>query len=141
MRGIHFFNLVIIFAASFFTWSALAATPLKVHVMDNLSPAESKIALKELARLGYTPTTAPLFSESEHAVIITKTLSHAGSPENFSIEFLELKKEEALPRTLFEMKEKSGALESLLKSAPGPTQIKETKPRPVAALDWQVKRK
>ena len=140
MRGIHFFNLVAVLAATFFTWSAVAATPLKVHVMDNLSPAESKIALKELARLGYTPTTAPLFSESEHAVIITKTLSHAGSPENFSIEFLELKKEETLPRTLFEMKEKSGALDSLLKGAPSPDQIKEIKPRPVAALDWQARK-
>ena len=89
MRGLKFVQLAVILAASLMTWNALAIThptsarPLKVHVMDNLEPSELKVALRELRRLGYRPTRTPLFTESTHAVIITKTLTESRQTESF----------------------------------------------------------
>jgi hypothetical protein len=123
MRGIHFFNLVVIVAATLFTWNSLAS-PLKIHVMDNLSPVESKIVFRELAKMGYAPTSAPLFSESTHAVVITKTLPSSAESEALSFEILKLNANDALPKTLFEIKSKDGNLESFLKNAPSPDQIR-----------------
>jgi hypothetical protein len=129
MKSLNIFNLVIVVAASLMTWNALAlpASPdhgaLKVHVMDNLEPAELKLALKELRRLGYQPTRTPLFSEATHAVIITKVVTESKETESFSFEVVRMQKEEALPKSIFEMKSKDKSLQELFKNAPGPEQV------------------
>ena len=134
MKMIYFFNLVVILAASFFTVNALASTPMKVHVLDNLSHEESRLVMKALTRLGYAPTTSPLFTESSHAVVITKVLSPKLETESISFEILEKSKEEALPKTVFELKSGEKSLERVLKNAPEPEQVKNHAATPVAAL-------
>jgi hypothetical protein len=141
MRGLKFFNSIVLIAASFLTWNALAlpARPhpaLKVHVMDNLEPSELKVALKELRRLGYQPTRSPLFSEASHAVIITKVVTDSRETESFSFEVVRMHQEEALPKSIFEMKSKDKSIHELFKNAPGPEQVQNwANPlTPVAAL-------
>jgi|GEM_PF-1963320 len=123
MRNIHVFSLVVMLLASFMTWNALGATPLKVHVLNNLDRSETRQALKVLSRMGYQPTLTPLFSESDHAVVITKTLTPSLKTASLSFELLELKASDALPKTVFEIKE-SPDLESLLQSAPKADQVR-----------------
>jgi len=134
MKVIYFFNLVVMIAASLFTVNALASTPMKVHVLDNLSSEESRIVMKALTRLGYAPTTSPLFTESSHAVVITKVLSPKMETESISLEILEKEKEDALPKTVFELKSGEKSLERVLKNAPEPEQVKNRAATPVAVL-------
>jgi len=135
MRGIYVFNLVIVLIASLFTLNAIAAIPLKVHVLENLDPKEARLVMKELSRLGYQPTKSPLFTESTHAVVITKTLSPSLKTESISFEILEMNQKDTLPKTLIEFKD-TASLESLLKKAPSPDQVRKIEPKitPVAAL-------
>ncbi len=137
MRNIHVFSLVVMILASFMTWNALGATPLKVHVLNNLDARETKLALKALSRLGYRPVLSPLFTESSHAVVITKTLGPGLQTASVSFEVLELKQNETLPKTLFEIKE-SPSLETLMNQAPKPDQVRLNPPeaiKPVAAIN------
>jgi hypothetical protein len=137
MRALNIFSLLTILAAPFVSslfFSVAIASPMKVHVLDNLSASESKIALKALSRLGYEPTMTPLFSESTHAVVITKVLNDQLKAESFSFEVLEMKRNEALPKTLFELKSNETNIESMLKKAPTPTRVMSESPMPVAAL-------
>jgi hypothetical protein len=137
MRNIHVFSLVVMILASFMTWNALGATPLKVHVLNNLDARETKLALKALSRLGYQPVMTPLFTESSHAVVITKTLGPGLQTASVSFEVLELKQNETLPKTLFEIKE-SPSLETLMNQAPKPDQVRLNPPeaiKPVAAIN------
>jgi hypothetical protein len=107
---------------------------MKVHVLDNLSSEESRIVMKALTRLGYAPTTSPLFTESSHAVVITKVLSPKMETESISLEILEKEKEDALPKTVFELKSGEKSLERVLKNAPEPEQVKNRAATPVAVL-------
>jgi hypothetical protein len=135
-------NLIVVIAASLMTWNALAKPlapgllPLEVHVMDNLEPSERKIALQELRRLGYQPTQTPLFTKSTHAVIITKVMNDSRETESFSFEVVRMKKEEALPKSIFEMRSKEKTIHELFKNAPGPEQVQNWSQElmPVAAL-------
>ncbi|NDF14920.1 hypothetical protein EB061_06315 [bacterium] len=135
-------NLIVVLVASLMTWNALAkplltqAAPLEVHVMDNLEPSERTIALKELRRLGYQPTQTPLFTKSIHAVIITKVMNDSLETESFSFEVVRMKKEEALPKSIFEMRSKEKTIQDLFKNAPGPEQVQNWSQdlMPVAAL-------
>jgi hypothetical protein len=136
MRNIHIFSLLVILLASVMTWNAMGATPLKIHVLNNLDAKESKLALKALSKLGYQPVQSPLFTESSHAVVITKTLGPALQTASVSFEILELKHDQVLPKTLFEIKE-SPTLESLMNQAPKPDQVQNPKGpelTPVASL-------
>ena len=134
MRALYFFNLIVITAASLFTFDCLAASPLKVHVLDNLSSEESRFVKKALSRLGYEPTSAPLFTESSHAVVITKVLAPNLETESIRLEILEKQKEDALPKTVFEVKSGEKSLEGVLRHAPDPEHVKNHKSTPVAAL-------
>jgi hypothetical protein len=142
MRAFNFFSLSFIVAgfltlASPFVNSASASNALKVHVLNNLDASETKVALKALSRLGYQPVLSPLFSEASHAVVITKTLGTKLQTASVSFEILELKQNEILPKTLFEIKE-SPSLESLMNQAPKPDQVRLITPeaiRPVAAIN------
>lgn len=142
MRSMKLVNLIVVIAASLMTWNALAKPlapgllPLEVHVMDNLEPSERKIALQELRRLGYQPTQTPLFTKSTHAVIITKVMNDSRETESFSFEVVRMKKEEALPKSIFEMRSKEKTIHELFKNAPGPEQVQNWSQElmPVAAL-------
>ncbi|NDG83961.1 MAG: hypothetical protein EBX52_02860 [Proteobacteria bacterium] len=134
MRALYFFNLIIIVAASLFTFDCLAATPLKVHVLDNLSTEESRFVMKALSKLGYAPTNSPLFTESDHAVVITKILAPNLETESIRLEILEKHKEDTLPKTVFELKSGEKSLEGVLKHAPDSEHVKNHKATPVAAL-------
>ena len=138
MRALYFFNLLVMIAASLFTFDALASTPLKVHVLDNLSTEESRFVMKELTRLGYAPTNTPLFTESNHAVVITKVLAPDLGTESITLEILEKKKEDTLPKTVFELKNGEKTLEGILRHAPDSERVKNHKSTPVAALkEWR----
>ena len=65
MRMINAFNLVIMVAAVFFTWTAMAE-PMRVHVLQNLSQSESQEMSSALTKLGYAPSSKELFSESHN---------------------------------------------------------------------------
>ena len=147
MRVFNIFSLSMIFAgfltlASPFASaapvkSASVSPAMKVHVLNNLDPSEAKQALKALSRLGYQPVHSPLFTESSHAVVITKTLGVKLQTASLSFEILELKQNEILPKTLFEIKE-SPNLDSLMLKAPNPDQVRLITPeaiKPVAAIN------
>ncbi len=139
MKKIHYFNLAVIVAASLFTLNSLAATRMKVHVLDNLSTKESQFVLKALTKLGYVPSPSPLFTESTHALVITKVLSPNLETESLSLEVLELKKNDTLPRTILQVKSNEKTLEGLLKRTPSSDEVKDLSDAreaamPVAAL-------
>jgi hypothetical protein len=134
MKALYFFNLIVIIGSTLFTWNALAATPLKVHVLDNLTNEESRFVKKALSKLGYVTTSSPLFTESHHAVVITKVLSPNLETESITLEFLEKEEKDTLPKTVFELKSVEKSLESVLKRAPDPEQVRHHTSTPVAAL-------
>ena len=147
MRVFNFFSLSVFFAgfltlaapfASAAPLNSTSASPaMKVHVLNNLDASETKQALKALSRLGYQPVQSPLFTESSHAVVITKTVGTRLQTASVSFEILELKQNEILPKTLFEIKE-SPSLESLMLKAPKPDQVRLITPeaiKPVAAIN------
>ncbi|MBU6154772.1 MAG: hypothetical protein KGP28_10760 [Bdellovibrionales bacterium] len=147
MRVFNFFNLSLVFVGSLTLASpfALASSPtaaptrhgLKVHVLNNLDPSEAKLALKSLSRLGYQAVQSPLFTEASHAVVITKTIGTKLQTASVSFEILELKQNEVLPKTLFEIKE-SPSIESLMLKAPKPDQVRLMSPetgKPVATIN------
>ncbi len=139
MKKIHLFSLFVVIVASLFTLNSLAATRMKIHVLDNLSAKESQFMLKALAKLGYEASPSPLFTESTHALVITKVLGPALETESLSLEVLELKKNEPLPKTLFQVKSNEKSLEGLLKQAPSSDEVKNLSDAraavtPVAAL-------
>ncbi len=139
MRKIHYFNLAVIVAATLFTLNSLAATRMKVHILDNLSAKESQFVLKALGKLGYEASPSPLFTESTHALVITKVLTPTLETESLSLEVLELRKNDTLPRTLLQVKSNEKTLEGLLKQAPSTDEVKDLSEArkasmPVAAL-------
>ncbi len=138
MRVFNFFNLSLVFAGFLTLASPFAsAGSLRVHVLNNLDPSETKLALKALSRLGYQAVQSPLFTEASHAVVITKTIGTKVQTASVSFELLELKQNEILPKTLFEIKE-SPSLESLMLQAPKPDQVRVMSPetgRPVATIN------
>ena len=131
MRLINAFNLVIMMAAMFFTWSAVAE-PLKVHVLQNLSAAESQEMSSTLTTLGYLPSTKELFSESHNAIIVTRTLANEQEQASISIELVHQDHEHDLPRTIFQTKLSGNDLHSMLKAFPRPEAFNSQPTAPMA---------
>ncbi|MBC7397899.1 MAG: hypothetical protein H7333_10695 [Bdellovibrionales bacterium] len=131
MRIINAFNLGVIVAAAFFTWTAVAE-PMKVHVLENLSIQESKEMKTALTELGYQPSSKTLFTESHDAIIVTKALKTERDPASISIELVHQDKASDLPRTVFQRRVEGNDLRAMIKALPAPGAFKGDSTTPMA---------
>ncbi len=132
MRNLKFINLAVILGACLFTLNALAASPVKVHVLENLSAQESKAVHASLVKLGYAPSKKALFSESKDAIIITKALKNETDEASLTVELVHLDHEKSLPRTVFEYRLSTADVGSMMNAFPRPESLKPMNLTPVA---------
>ena len=99
MRTLNILNLLVVLMGAFFTWNAVAAPAVTVHVLENLPSQESKLIEQSLNKMGYATSKKSLFSESKNAIIITKALKTEREPASLTIELVHLESEKELPRT------------------------------------------
>jgi hypothetical protein len=148
MKIIHFFNLLVMSVAAFFTWSAIAMPadtqsvirPVKMHVLENLDPAATAQAEKLIAERGYQVSHQPLFSESNRALIITRTLADEVEPASIQIEIVKMDSKNSIPKTVFISKVQTDNLAEAMKQLPKSTDlIEQIAPMPaaMASIDSQ----
>jgi hypothetical protein len=136
MRVVNFLNLMIVIGAAFFTWNAIAAEPMRVHVMQNLTPAEAQIINQGLVKLGYKPSQKALFSESSNAIIITKALPNENEGASLTIELVHLDHANEMPKVLFQYSLAGNDVSAVIKAVPKPEAFNEpTELMPVASLN------
>jgi hypothetical protein len=134
MRTLNYFNLVVVIAAALFTWQAVAAEPMKVHVMQNVTSEEAADINQSLVKLGYVLSEKQLFSESHDAIIITKALENEGEPASLTVELVHLENEKDIPRTLFQYRLGGNDVHAMMKAFPKPESF-HTQSMPVAQMN------
>jgi hypothetical protein len=141
MRIIHFFNLIIMSAVALFTWNAIAMPadlhtvlrPMKMHILENLDKTDSAQAEKLIAQRGYQVSYRPLFSESNRALIITRTIADEFEPASIQIEMVKMEGKNTLPKTVFIYKAQTADLAQALTQLPKPNDlIEQIAPTPAA---------
>ena len=120
MRVLNFFNFTVVLVSVFLTWKSVSADPMKIHVLENLSPHESKEVYQKLSKLGFQPSKKDLFSESKNAILITKTIQNEHEKASISIELVHLENEREIPRTLFQYKLEGNDVHAMAGALPGP---------------------
>lgn len=120
MRTLNFFNLMVVLAAAFFTWNAVAAPTSTVHVLENLTPAESKEMKLMLKKMGYIASHKSLFNESKNAIIITKALPTETEGASLTIEMVHLESDSSIPHTIFKYKTDGTDMKETLTALPKP---------------------
>ena len=147
MRIIHFFNLIIMSAAAFFTWNALAipedhrsvVQSMKMHLIDNLEKPDLVLAKKLVGQRGYQVSSRPLFSESNRALIITRTLADEVDPASIQIEMVKIEGKDSLPKTIYIYRAQTEDLAQALQALPKPGDlIEQINPMP-AEMAFQSK--
>ena len=131
MKLVNAFNLVVMMAVAFFTWSAVAE-PMKVHVLDNLNAQELTEVNSALVKLGYLPSSKSLFSESHHAIIVTKELANEQEPASISLELVNQANEKELPKTVFQTRFHGNDIHAMIQAFPGPEAFRTPATAPMA---------
>ncbi len=127
MKSFNVFSLMVVLLSAFFTWNAIA-DPIKINVMDNLTPEQSVVAHQLLKKKGYQLTSSPLFSESSRAVILTQIIANEVEHAGFQIEMVKMEKGASLPKTVFVNRIDSDQLEEALSKMPKPEELVEEIP-------------
>jgi hypothetical protein len=127
MKVLNYFNLIMMMAMALFTWTAIAeaAEPMRIHVMQNLTPSEAKDINLALVKLGYLPTDKSLFTESKNAIIITKALKNEREPASLTVELVQLENEKDIPRTVFQYSISGNDVGEMVKALPKPEAFAE----------------
>ena len=123
MRNLKLFNLIVVIGATLFTLNALAASPVKVHVMENLSKPESAQVKQSLVKLGYAPSQKPLFTESKDAIIITKALATETEKESLTVEIMHLESDKSIPHKVFEYRLSNTDVNAAMEAFPKPEML------------------
>ena len=117
-------------AASFFTYSAIAATTPtvsapseKVHLLNNLKESDLRLVMKVMQERGYQVVGSDIFSQSSKTVTITQALADEVDPASIEIQVLEMNKKDALPQTVFNHKVITDDLTKALESLPRPSDL------------------
>jgi hypothetical protein len=126
------FSLVILSAVQLLASSAFAGSAHKIHVLENLSAAESRFVHERLKKMGYEPTSDALFSRSKDAFIITKILESDVEKAGIVVEFVHQENEGSLPRTVFEYRSTSSDLQAIMTAFPKPEALGPMNFMPVA---------
>jgi hypothetical protein len=137
MKQVNMISLIVMAAAALFTWNAVAL-PMhdvhakKYHVMDNLSPAESKTARDLLAARGYQLSGKELFTESNRAVLITKTIPIDNELPSIQIEIVQMNSAKDIPHTTFTTTIPSSQISEAIQLLPNPNDSATSELMPVA---------
>lgn len=135
MREFNYFSLVVMGAASFFAWNAIAAPApahsasanaaqeQKVHLLNNLKESDLKLVMKIMQERGYKVVPNGLFTESSKTVTITQALADEVDPGSVEIQVLSLDKKGALPKTVFNHKVVTDDVTEALQALPRPGEL------------------
>ncbi|MBS1958001.1 MAG: hypothetical protein JST80_00880 [Bdellovibrionales bacterium] len=131
MRTINYISLIVMIAASFFTWSAIAspapardlASTNKVHLLNNLDPADLKLVMKVMEERGYVVVTKGIFTEADKTITVTKALADETDPASIEISVLKLEKDNKLPKTVFNHKVITDDMTKALEALPKPGEL------------------
>lgn len=129
MRGFNYFSLLVMGAASFFAWSAIAApaqiapADAKVHLLNNLPEEDLKLVMKIMEERGYKVVRNGLFTESSKTVTITKALADEVDPASVEIQVMSLDKKDKLPKTVFNHKVLTDDVTKALEALPRPGEL------------------
>ncbi len=120
MRTLNILNVLIVLMGAFFTWNAVAAPAVKVHVLENLTVEESKMMTQYLSKMGYVESKKSLFAESKNAIIVTKTLRSETEEASMKIEMVHLESDSSIPQTVFQYKIDGNNMQAMLSALPKP---------------------
>jgi hypothetical protein len=135
MREFNFLSLLVMGAASFFAWNAIAApapthsasadsASQKVHLLNNLPESDLKLVMKIMEARGYKVSSKGLFTESTKTVSITKALADEVDPASVEIQVISLDhKRGSLPKTVFNHKVMTDDVTEALQSLPRPGEL------------------
>ncbi len=102
---------------------ALAASTEKIHLIENLTQHEARIAQRFIEKKGYRISKEPLFHESRNTILITKALETENDPASIQIEILTKENHHSIPHPVFQIKLETQNLVEVLERIPSPNQI------------------
>ncbi len=108
------------------TW---AIPTSKLHVIDNLNAKEESLAKKILEKNGFLFSKSPLFSESSHAIVITKSIGDSQETASIQVEVMKKEANQAIPSSIFQIKLETENIEEVLEKLPN---LKSLDSTPVA---------
>lgn len=131
MRAFNYISLIIMIAATCFTWNAIASPApahvesRKVHLLNNLDPADLKLVMRVMEERGYVVVNKGIFTESDKTVTITKALADETDPASVEIQVLALDKaaKTKLPKTVFNRKVMTDDVTKALEELPKPAEL------------------
>lgn len=126
MKNFPIYGAIIIVASAILTWSAVAVPVTKVHVLENLTPAEASLAQKIIEKKGYKLSHLPLFKESKEAVVITKAIGNESEPASVQIEVVHLEDAKTLPKRIYNLKLETKDIAEALEKLPSPDKLKHS---------------
>ena len=133
MKMFNYISLIVMTGAAVLTWNTIAnATPTRVHMLENLSPAEQTQAIHLMLQKGFIISKKGLFEESKQVLIITKTLSTESDEASIQIELVKKEGERDLPKTTYLLKVPTSELAEAVHQFPSSDALSESKMMPVA---------
>ncbi len=126
MKNFSIYSAVIMIASAILTWNALAVPVTKLHVLDNLTPQEARLAEKIIEKKGYKLSHQPLFNESKQAVVITKAIGNETEPPSVQVEVVHQEDAKALPKRIYNLKLETKNIVEVLEKLPSPEKLKHT---------------
>jgi len=124
MRNFSIYSVIVMIVSAVWTWNAIALPVTKVHVLENLSPAEAHLAQQIIEKKGYKLSHQPLFDESKEALVITKALGNESEPASIQVEVVHQEGQKSLPKTIFNLKLETSNIVEVLEKLPSPEQLK-----------------
>lgn len=132
MKNFPIYGSIVIIASAILTWSAVAVPVTKVHVLENLTPAEASLAQKIIEKKGYKLSRLPLFKESKEAVVITKAIGNETEPASVQVEVVHLEDPKTLPKRIYNLKLETKNIVEALEKLPTPEKLKHSINHPEA---------
>ena len=123
MRKFTVYSLIVMLASAILTWKAIAIPVTKVHMLENLTPAEAHLAQQIIEKKGYKLSHQPLFNESKEALVITKAIGNESEPPSVQIEVVHQEDSKSLPKRVYNLKLETKDIMEALDKLPTPDKL------------------
>ena len=137
MKIFNLVSLMLMALTAFFTWTSVEASPQRVHIMENLSPEEGRIAEAMMIKKGYSISRKPIFSETVTTVVITKTIATELDSASIQVEMVKMDREKSLPKTTYQINVPTDKIEDAINQFPSSAILTDQIFMPVAYQSHQ----
>ena len=118
MKKFSMTSFLMLMSLTAFTSAAWAVPAKKIHVIDNLSAEEENLAKKIIEKSGYRFSKSPVFSESSHTIVITKSNGDDREPATIQVELLKKDESQVVPKPIFNLKLETKDVSEVLEKIP-----------------------